>query len=252
MRALIVEDDPRYGAHLERLLDRAGFVTDWEADAELALEKGYDPAYAIIFLDLMLSARNGEYERAVDGFSLLRRWRKKGVSTPVLVLTASRTDLEDTTQSYEWDADYEIKRPGEEFDALLLAWARSRSARGSSAAAAAPKMGQHGPMSVDLELREVRLDGKPIDLSQTEYNVLMSLLKSEGAWLSVDEIASGAFGPGCENPHAQVYEYIKRLRQKLGFNAIRNQRGRGYRFALADGAETGDGAANGPAGDDGR
>lgn len=238
MRALIVEDDPRYGAHLERLLSREGFVVDWEPNADLALEKGYEPSYAIILLDLMLSAKgdgpSGAHERAVDGFSLLRRWRKKGVATPVLVLTASRTDLEDTTQSYEWDADYEIKRPGEEFDSLLLAWARSRAARGAKSAAATSKIAQHGPLSVDLELREVRLDGDPVDLSQTEYNVLMCLLKQEGVWMSVNEIAGGAFGPGCENPHAQVYEYIKRLRQKLGFKAIRNQRGRGYRFALND------------------
>lgn len=236
MRALIVEDDARYGAHLRSLLERNGFLVDWFDDADEALGAGYEPHYAIILLDLMLAAKDERFGRAVDGFSLLRRWRKKGVSTPVLVLTASRTDLEDTTQSYEWDADYEVKRPGEEFDNLLLAWARSRSARRASGASAGARTSRYGPLSIDVELREVRLDDRPVELSRTEFNVLMCLVKGADGWLSVAEIADRAFDASCDNPSAQVYEYIKRLRQKIGFQAIRNQRGRGYRFALADAA----------------
>ncbi|MEL6318870.1 MAG: hypothetical protein AAFR16_14655, partial [Pseudomonadota bacterium] len=72
MRALIVEDDPRYGAHLERLLAGAGFLAELEPDAERALEKGFDPGLAVVILDLMLRAGQGGAERAVDGFSLLR------------------------------------------------------------------------------------------------------------------------------------------------------------------------------------
>ncbi len=245
MRALIVEDDPRYGAHLQRLLTREGFVVDWESDGDEALERGYEAGYAVILLDLMLTGEGG---RAVDGLSLLRRWRKKGVGTPVLVLTASRTDIEDTTMSYEWDADYEVKRPGEEFDALLLAWARSRAARGAKnggATSAGARVTSHGPVSVDHELREVRLDGKPVDLSQTEFNVLAQLLKNADQWLSVDQIAQAAFGPNCETPQAQVYEYVKRLRQKLGFSAIRNKRGSGYRYVLSDMTQS-DGNADAP------
>lgn len=237
MRVLIVEDDQSYGAHLARLLGRGGFVADWEADAALALEKGFDADYAVIVLDLMLSASDRGAPggvKPVDGFSLLRRWRKGGVSTPVLVLTASRTDLEDTTASYELDADYEIKRPGAEFDALLLAWARSRSARRDRQAPAAPTSASVGGLEVDFDLREARLGGKSVDLSQTEFNVLVRLLKADGAWVTVDQIAGAAFGPNCETPTAQVYEYVKRLRQKLGFSVIRNQRGRGYRLALDD------------------
>ncbi|MEL6977161.1 MAG: response regulator transcription factor [Pseudomonadota bacterium] len=239
MRALIVEDDPRYGAHLEALLTGAGFLADWETDPELALERGYDEGYAVILLDLMLSVERAGRLEAADGLSLLRRWRKKGVATPVLVLTASRTDIEDTTASYELDADYEIKRPGREFDALLLAWAKSRSAR-RVAAPGAPVRGagaEIGPLSLDLDLREARLGGALLELSQTEFNVLLSLMKAGGGWRSVDEIAAGAFGMGCENPQAQVYEYIKRLRQKLGPGVIRNQRGRGYRIAAGDEAD---------------
>lgn len=239
MRALIVEDDPSYGAHLARILTRDGFVADWEPDAALALEKGYDAGYAAIILDLMLSAADPAAPgglKPVDGFSLLRRWRKRGVRTPVLVLTASRTDLEDTTASYELDADYEIKRPGAEFDALLLAWARSRSARREQAPQAAPSPARRGALEVDFDLREARLSGKSVDLSQTEFNVLVRLLKADGGWVSVDQIAGAAFGPNCETPTAQVYEYVKRLRQKLGFGLIRNQRGRGYRLAVDDAA----------------
>lgn len=241
MRALIVEDDPRYGAHLERLLAGAGFLPDWERDPDLALERGYDAGYAVIFLDLMLSVERQGIASATDGLSLLRRWRKKGVVTPVLVLTASRTDIEDTTASYEWDADYEIKRPGQEFDALLLAWAKSRSARQASSkgGGASTKL---GALALDLDLREARIDGRLLDLSQTEFNVLMRLMRSGGGWVTVEEIAGSAFGAGCENPQAQVYEYVKRLRQKLGPNIIRNQRGRGYRVASGDAQDAADDA----------
>lgn len=249
MRALIVEDDPRYGAHVERLLSGAGFLADWERDPDLALERGYDAGYAVIILDLMLSVEKDGAPQAVDGFSLLRRWRKKGVTTPVLVLTASRTDIEDTTASYEWDADYEIKRPGREFDALLLAWAKSRGARamaatgGGAGGGAAPQL---GALKLDLDMREAWLDGALLNLSQTEFNVLLRLMRAGGAWVGVDDIAGSAFGAGCENPQAQVYEYIKRLRQKLGPKVIRNQRGRGYRIASGDAADEG---AAGPADD---
>ena len=244
MRALIVEDDPRYGAHLERLLTGAGFLAEWERHPDLALERGFDAGYAIIMLDLMLSVERDGRMDAVDGFSLLRRWRKKGVSTPVLVLTASRTDIEDTTASYEWDADYEIKRPGQEFDALLLAWAKSRASRGAaSKAAASGSIARLGPVALDLDMREARLDGALLTLSQTEFNVLLRLVRAGGVWVSVDEIAGAAFGVGCENPQAQVYEYVKRLRQKLGPGVIRNQRGSGYRIASAEEAA---GAEDGP------
>jgi DNA-binding response OmpR family regulator len=182
----------------------------------------------------MLSSKNGPYERAVDGLSLLRRWRKKGVATPILVLTASRTDIEDTTASYAWDADYEIKRPGAEFDSLLLAWARSRSARKAVGGGSdGPKFIERGGLFINRDLREARFNGTLLDLSQTEYNVLMCLIKAGDQWSSIHDIAAGAFGAGCDNPNAQTYEYVKRLRQKLGFSAIRNQRGRGYRLCLA-------------------
>lgn len=242
MRALIIEDDARYGAHLESLLSRGGFLVDWETDANEGLEKGFDDAYAIIVLDLMLGP--------TDGFSLLRRWRKRGVVTPVLVLTASRTDIEDTTASYEWDADYEIKRPGAEFDDLLLAWARSRSARragGGGGAGGGAKVTVCGPITIHHELREARLDDASLDLSQTEFNVLVCLVRNTSRWSSVADISRGAFGANCENPSAQVYEYIKRLRQKLGFGAIRNQRGSGYRLAYAPSGEPGSDAADGDA-----
>lgn len=249
MRALIVEDDLRYGAHLERLLAGAGFLPDWERDPDLALERGYDDGYAVIFLDLMLSVEKAGAVSATDGLSLLRRWRKKGVATPVLVLTASRTDIEDTTASYEWDADYEIKRPGREFDALLLAWAKSRGARGvaGKGGASSGSATRLGALTLDLDLREARLGGKLLDLSRTEFNVLLRLMRAAGGWVSVDEIAGSAFGAGCENPQSQVYEYVKRLRQKLGPGVIRNQRGRGYRVASGD-EQSGGEAASGDGG----
>ncbi|MEM6665406.1 MAG: winged helix-turn-helix domain-containing protein, partial [Pseudomonadota bacterium] len=99
----------------------------------------------------------------------------------------------------------------------------ARSAARQAAAGSATELGR---LALDLDLREARLDGALLDLSQTEFNVLMRLMRGAGRWVSVDEVAGAAFGAGCENPQAQVYEYIKRLRQKLGPGVIRNRRRR--------------------------
>lgn len=242
MRALIVEDDPRFGAYLEKLLSRDGFLADWEADPEIAREKGFDDGYAVIILDLMLTPPGEPYGKATDGFSLLRRWRDRGVRTPVLVLTASRTDLEDTAMSYDCDADYQIKQAGPQFDQLILAWARSRSRTQATAPSSAEDFGR---VRIDPRMKMVLVDGAPIDLTQTEFNVLAELVRADGDWRTVDHIAKSAFGPNCENPNAQVYVYIQRLRAKLPVGSIANRRGFGYRFALSE-ASAGDGRAPAP------
>ena len=115
MRVLVVEDEVRLAATLQDLLELNGYTVDVCHDGEAGLDNALTSIYDVILLDVMLPK--------LDGFTVLRRLRAEGSTTPVLMLTA-RSELTDRVNGLDSGADYYLTKPFEPKE--LLAHRRQR------------------------------------------------------------------------------------------------------------------------------
>lgn len=219
MRLLLVEDDPMIGASVQRGLRQEGYTVDWVRDgaaAELAVANG---VHELILLDLGLPRKSG--------LDLLAALRRKGVATPVLVITA-RDSVADRVKGLDAGADDYLVKP---FDLDELS-ARVRALMRRQGGRAAPVI-EVGPLALDPAAHTVTLDGSPVALSRREFALLHALMKQPGMPLSRAQIEESLYGWEEEIESNAVEVYIHSLRRKLGADRIRNVRGVGYMVPLA-------------------
>jgi two-component system response regulator QseB len=214
MRLLLVEDDPMIGAGVQRGLKQDGHTVDWVRDgetAELALASG---VHELVLLDLGLPKKSGE--------ELLAGWRRRGVSLPVLVITA-RDSVADRVRGLDAGADDYLVKPFDldELSARVRALMRRKDGR------ATPVI-EVGALSLDPAAHVVTLDGNPVALSKREFSLLHALMKQPGVPLSREKIEESLYGWNEEIESNAVEVYIHSLRRKLGAGCIRNVRGVGY------------------------
>ena len=214
MRLLLVEDDPMIGASVQSGLRQEGHSVDWVRDgaaAELAVADG---VYEVILLDLGLPRKSG--------LELLAGLRRKGVATPVLVITA-RDSVADRVKGLDAGADDYLVKP---FDLDELS-ARVRALLRRQGGRASPVL-DVGPLSLDPAAHTVTLDGAPVALSKREFSLLHALMKQPGVPLSRAQIEESLYGWGEEIESNAVEVHIHSLRRKIGTERIRNVRGVGY------------------------
>lgn len=102
MRVLVVEDEKAIAKDLVQILREDGFVADWSCDGEDAFFRGANESFDAILLDLGLPA--------IDGKTILERWREAGITTPVIILTA-RDDWKDRVAAIDAGADDYVTKP---------------------------------------------------------------------------------------------------------------------------------------------
>ena len=214
MRLLLVEDDPMIGAGVQRGLRQDGHTVDWVRDgaaAELAVADG---VYEVILLDLGLPRKSG--------LELLAGLRRKGVATPVLVITA-RDSVADRVKGLDAGADDYLVKPFDldELSARIRALTRRQGGRASPVI-------EVGSLALDPAKHVVTLGGAPIALSKREFSLLHALMKQPGVPLSRAQIEESLYGWDEEIESNAVEVYIHSLRRKLGAERIRNVRGVGY------------------------
>jgi two-component system, OmpR family, response regulator QseB len=214
VRLLLVEDDAMIGASVQQGLRQDGFSVDWVRDgraAELALG---NETYDLVVLDLGLPRKSG--------LDVLRDLRRKGNSTPVLVLTA-RDTVPDRVTGLDAGADDYLVKPFDlnELAARLRALLRRRAGR-------ADPLIRHGNLTLNPATREAAFNGKPLVLSVREFAVIRTLLDRPGALLSRVQIEERLYGWGEEIESNAVEVYIHALRRKLGADFIKTVRGAGY------------------------
>jgi two-component system response regulator QseB len=214
MRLLLVEDDPMIGASVQRGLKQDGHAVDWVRDgaaAELALP---GEQYELILLDLGLPRK--------DGLELLAGLRRKGVTLPVLVITA-RDSVADRVKGLDAGADDYLVKPFDldELSARVRALTRRRSGRATPVIEA-------GALSLDPAAHTVMLHGRPVALSRREFSLLHALMKQPGVPLSRARIEESLYGWNEEIESNAIEVHIHSLRRKLGAEWIRNVRGVGY------------------------
>jgi DNA-binding response OmpR family regulator len=217
---LLIDDDARLGALLTEYLGRFNFevTTATHPDAGLRALRGGDPD--IVILDVMLPQ--------MDGFAVCRRIRESS-RVPIIMLTA-RGEVTDRIVGLELGADDYLSKPFEPRE--LVARIQAVLRRG---AGAADEILKAGALEVNWTTRSARLDGRELDLTGAELELLGLFIRNRGRVLSRDRIMDETRGVDWDAYDRSIDVLVSRLRQKLGDDAkrprfIRTIRGSGYRF----------------------
>jgi DNA-binding response OmpR family regulator len=219
---LIVEDDPSIALGLRMNLEAEGYGVLSAEDGEQALDVVREEEPHLIILDVMLPSMNG--------FEVLRTLRRDGHMMPIIILSA-RTGEMDKVTGLELGAEDYVAKP---FSlAELLARIRAALRRG-----APPKVSRtvsFGDVIVDPEARDVKKEDVLVDMTATEFEVLMCFLQSKGRALTRDEIFRHVWGPNHHGTPRTIDNFVQQLRAKLEDDPqapryFRTVRGVGYRF----------------------
>ena len=231
-RILIVEDEKNIVDILSFNLSKEGYDTleayDGQAGLQLALEQDPD----LVLLDLMLPK--------MDGFDVCRQLRQAGRNTPVIMLTA-REEETDKVLGLELGADDYITKPFSmrELLARVKANIRRNEMAGAASAALAKPAGQRmelGRMAIDPELMVVYKDGRPLELTQREYELLRFLASQPGKVFSREALMEHVWNyEGYVGDVRAVDVAVRRLREKVEDDPAAPQfvvtrRGLGYYF----------------------
>ncbi len=227
-RILVVEDERDIGALIAYHLAREGYRVRTAGDGAEALAALAAERPDLVVLDLMLPG--------ASGYDVLKEVRERDElrDVPVVVLTARR-DEADRVKGLELGADDYITKPFSPRELVLRIAAVLRRAR-SPAVAGSGRMLRGGPVLVDLSAMRASVDGVLLDLTPTEYRLLVSLLERRGRVQSRQQLLEHAWDIHARIETRTVDMHVKRLRDKLGPGGdwIETVRGFGYRFR-ADG-----------------
>lgn len=216
MRIMVVEDDPRLARGIVGSLKAEGYAVDHFGEGEDAIEQSGCEPYSTIVLDLGLPD--------VDGLEVLRRMRRRGCRTPILILTA-RDTLSDRVNGLDQGADDYMSKPFEpaEFQARVRALVR----RGQNAP---DPILQFGSLVLDRSSRVATLNDRPLALRRRETAVLEALMTRAGKLMSRDRLAAEVFDHDAEVSPNALEVHVGRLRRKLQPDGpeINTVRGLGY------------------------
>ena len=220
MRVLIIEDEKKVAAFIQKGLESEGYVADIAYDGTSGLKKAYDESYDIIILDLMLPE--------IDGLSLLQIIRKDNILTQVLILTA-RGQVEDRIEGLNYGADDYLVKPFA-FGELL---ARIRALYRRTYPQKEPVL-EFDDLTINIITREVIRGEKTIDLSAKEYSLLEFMANNKNRALNRVTISEHVWNYDFDRGTNFIDVYINRLRNKIdnGYDKkfIQTVRGYGYMF----------------------
>jgi DNA-binding response OmpR family regulator len=196
---LLVEDERRFATLLARRLEAAGFRTTVAFDGRDGLDRAMNGRWDVAVVDVMLPS--------IDGITVTRTLREQGSQVPVLILTA-RDAVEDRVRGLRAGADDYLVKPFAfgELLARLEALVR-RTVRSDRLA--------HGPVEMDIAAHLVRVNGRPVELTPKEFDLLECLLRGKGRVLPRSEIKEYVWGFTFDAPTKVVDLYVHYLRRKL-------------------------------------
>ena len=202
MRALLVEDDATIAEFVVRGLREAGFAVDHAADGDAGLERAVATPYDVAIVDVMLPKR--------DGLSLIEELRRRGVSTPVLILSARRS-VDDRVRGLQTGGDDYLTKPFA-FAELL---ARVQALLRRATRAPEPTTLTVEDVALDLLSRRVSRAGAPIDLRPREFALLEYLMRNAGKVVSKTMILSHVWEYNFDPQTNIVDVLVSRLREKI-------------------------------------
>jgi DNA-binding response OmpR family regulator len=215
-QVLVVEDDPRLGAEIVETLESAGFPVTWCRDGASARSVEIHD-YSLVVLDLMLPGAHG--------FDLLKEWRRES-DLPVIILTA-RSETHDKVRGFELGGDDYLTKPF--WPAELVARVQARLRRPNMSG----DLMEIGPLAIDVEQREAKLDGVSIELTKVEFDILAMLALRKDKAVSRQQLVERVLDEEKDGGERTLDVHVSRIRKKLGEAArhLETVWGIGYRLA---------------------
>ena len=219
---LVVDDEERMRKLIKDFLTNKGYHRLQAEDGEKALEiyQENKSKIMLVLLDVMMPK--------LDGWSVLRQIRQENKELPIIMLTA-RGEEQDELFGFELGVDEYISKP---FSPKILV---------ARVEAILKRTGKNekeikdlGGIQIDKEGRTVSVDGKPIELSLREYELLLYLVQNENIALSRDKILNNVWNYDYYGDTRTIDSHVKKIRHKLGKKGkyIKTIRGIGYKFEV--------------------
>ena len=229
-RVLIIEDDREIADLVALNLRDLGLAPERAADGRTGLAKALAGDWSLIVLDLMLPQ--------LDGLSVCRRIREGNPFTPIVMLTA-KSEVVDRVLGLELGADEYITKPFSVRELTARVKALLRRVRADrEAMAGRPGEGriELGGLALDLSKRRVTLEGRPVELTAKEFDLLALFARNPGRAYSRPELLAQVWGYQYDGYEHTVNSHINRLRGKIERDPghptyLRTVWGVGYRFA---------------------
>ncbi len=222
LTVLVVDDESRMRKLIKDFLKQKKFNILEAEDGEVALKVYNDNKEKInlILLDVMMPK--------LDGWSVLRQIRQENKEIPIIMLTA-RAEEQDELFGFELGVDEYISKPFS--PKILVARVEAILKRTTKEE---KKLKDYDGIVIDNEGRTVTVDGKPVELSFREYELLKYLIDNENIALSRDKILNTVWNYDYYGDSRTIDSHIKKIRHKLGKKGkhIQTIRGIGYKFEI--------------------
>ncbi|MCC5942005.1 MAG: response regulator transcription factor [Balneolaceae bacterium] len=224
MNILIVEDDPTIRLLVKKALEHHGGIVSEADTAKKGLDYAGDGDFDMIVLDLRLPDGNG--------YDVCAKIRENGDNTPILILSADHeTDVK--VKNLSAGADDYLTKPFS-IDELL---ARIEAILRRSAINEESEI-ECGEIKIDLIERTMTINGNHVDLTNSEFNLLVYLIKNEGRTISLEELAKNVWGIGFNTQTNYINVYVSYLRKKMraysDYEYIRTVRKKGFKVVCKE------------------
>ncbi len=215
MRVLVVDDEVRLAAALRRGLEAEGFTVDVAHDGLDGLWHGTEQPYDAIVLDIMLPGMNG--------YRVCAELRARGVTTPILMLTAKDGEF-DEAEALDTGADDFLSKPFSYVVLVARLRALVRRARGQFSNDIVV-----GPVRLNLATRRCTVDDREVSLTSREFAVFEYLVSRVGEVVPKRDVLANVWEEQYDGPENVVEVHVHALRRKLDVDIIETIRGGGYR-----------------------
>jgi DNA-binding response OmpR family regulator len=223
-RVLVIEDDPSIMLGLRINLEAEGYTVLQAEDGEKGLALARTERPDLVILDVMLPKLNG--------LQVLQNVRRDGLAMPIIMLSARTAEMDKVT-GLELGAEDYVAKP---FSlAELLARVKAALRRGPRVVDAPRTVHEFGDVRIDVAARALTRDGAAVELTATEFDLLLCLIEARGVALGRDAIFARVWGPTHHGTPRTIDNFVQQLRAKLEPDPQRPRyvvtvRGVGYRF----------------------
>lgn len=211
MNILIAEDEPDMRKILRLYLEKEGYGVDTAADGQEALEMLYRDHYDLLIADWMMPG--------MSGIRLCEEVRSRSLPLKIIMLTA-KSDVESEIRGLGCGADDYIRKPFE--PRLLLLRIRKLCGR--------EELLRHGDLTLNKRTRTVQKSGDEVKLTQKEYALFQIFMENQGMTLSREQLLTRIWGEEYDGDERTLDTHVRRLRGKIGKDAITTFVGVGYRM----------------------
>ena len=220
-KLLIVDDEEKIREFIKKYAVFEGYETEEASDGMEAVEKCRRSDFDLIIMDIMMPF--------LDGFSAAKEIRKTK-STPIIMLSA-RGEEYDKIHGFEVGADDYVVKPFSPKELMMRVGAVINRTK-KAASEDVREVFTHGALTVDFTGRIVYIDGKKVDMTPKEYDLLFYLVRNRGIALTREKLITSVWGYDFYGDDRTLDTHIKLLRKSLGDYAtlIVTLRGVGYRF----------------------